>query len=308
MTTQTRRNRVRRLCARRACTALTGLMAATMVVSAAGAATAPPAPRGIASGTVASVTGSSMEVQNPSSGQTTVSWTATTAFSKTVTKTLGALSAGTCISVTGTPAKKSKTTIAASSITINAASATGTCTSASRPGPAFGSGSTRRGGPGGGGFGGFGAGGGPARTFRSGLGGSAARRFPSGGTFSIASGKITAVSGSTISMSGIQLTPGILSQGSTKSTKSKKPVQPKSERLKITTSKSTSITQILVAVPSDVVVGACVSAFGSTATNGAVTSTSVHITSTGASSCTTGFGGGPGFVGGRGFGGGGAGA
>jgi hypothetical protein len=41
-----------------------------------------------------------------------------------------------------------------------------------------------------------------------------------------------------------------------------------------------------------VAVGDCVSAFGKTASNGAVTATSVRVTSTGGSTCATGFGGG----------------
>jgi hypothetical protein len=50
-------------------------------------------------------------------------------------------------------------------------------------------------------------------------------------------------------------------------------------------------------------VGDCVSAFGPASTTGAVTATTVRITSTGGKTCTTGFGGG---FGGGGFGGGGA--
>jgi hypothetical protein len=49
-------------------------------------------------------------------------------------------------------------------------------------------------------------------------------------------------------------------------------------------------------------VGDCVSAFGSASTTGAVTATTVRITSTGGKTCTAGFGGG---FGGGGFAGGG---
>ena len=64
----------------------TALLAATALASAAGAATTPAnAPIG-ATGSVASLSGSSMEVQNASSSQTTVNWTTTTTFSKTVTE------------------------------------------------------------------------------------------------------------------------------------------------------------------------------------------------------------------------------
>ena len=46
------------------------------------------------------------------------SWTSTTQFSKTVTEAVSALAVGDCVTVTGTPSKKSKTTIAARSITV----------------------------------------------------------------------------------------------------------------------------------------------------------------------------------------------
>ena len=52
----------------------TALLAATALASAAGAATPANAPTG-ATGSVASLSASSMEVQNATSGQTTVNWT-----------------------------------------------------------------------------------------------------------------------------------------------------------------------------------------------------------------------------------------
>ena len=55
-----------------------------------------------ASGSVAAITGSSMEVQNPQSGQVTVSWTTKTAFTKTATVTAASVAAGDCVTVTGT--------------------------------------------------------------------------------------------------------------------------------------------------------------------------------------------------------------
>ena len=58
---------------------------------------------GGASGSVAALNASSMEVQNASTGQTTVSWTSTTQFSKTVTEAVSSLAAGDCVTVTGTP-------------------------------------------------------------------------------------------------------------------------------------------------------------------------------------------------------------
>src|SRR5580658_9985067 len=95
--------------------------------AAAGAATSPPGAG--ASGSVASISGTTMEVQSASEGQTTVSWTPSTTFSETATQTLSAVAVGDCLTVTGTPSKKSKTTVAARSITISKATSSGTCAS-----------------------------------------------------------------------------------------------------------------------------------------------------------------------------------
>ena len=119
----------RRRWARIVGTGTTALVAAAALSSAAGAATTTPPNGGFgASGSVAALnaSSSSMEVQNANSGQTTVSWTSTTQFSKTVTKAVGALG-GECVTVTGTPSKKSKTTIAARSITVTSATSSGSC-------------------------------------------------------------------------------------------------------------------------------------------------------------------------------------
>lgn len=126
---------------------------------------------GVASGNVATISGNTMQVQNTTS-QTAVTWTPTTAFSETATETVSAIAVGDCLTVTGTPSKKSKTTIAARSITINKASSTGTCTSGF--GGAAGSAA--------GGFGGagrFGAGGRPG----AGAGGSGSGETPPSGSF-----------------------------------------------------------------------------------------------------------------------------
>src|SRR3984957_290255 len=111
-----------------------------------------------ASGSVASISGTTMEVQSASEGQTTVSWTPTTTFSETATETLSAVAVGDCLTVTGTPSKKSKTTVAARSITISTATSSGTRATGGGGAGGFGAGGGR-GGFGGGGFG-RGAGGG----------------------------------------------------------------------------------------------------------------------------------------------------
>ncbi len=95
--------------------------------SVAGAAPATTGRGSATSGSVATITGSTMEVQS-TTAQTAVTWTPTTTFSETATETVSAIAVGDCLTVTGTPSKKSKTTIAARSITISKPSTTGTCT------------------------------------------------------------------------------------------------------------------------------------------------------------------------------------
>ena len=101
----------------------TTVVAVAAVVSAAGAAGAATTsnPNIGATGSVAALSTSSMEVQSATSGQTTVSWTPTTQFSKSVTESVSSLPSGDCVTVTGTASKKSKTTIAARSVSVTSA-------------------------------------------------------------------------------------------------------------------------------------------------------------------------------------------
>jgi hypothetical protein len=306
MQTLTSRSSTRRRWAKFLGTGVTALVAATAIASTAAAATTS-APMG-ATGSVAALSGSTMEVQNASTGQTTVSWTPTTQFSKTVSETVSSLATGDCVSVTGTASKKSKTTITARSITVTSPSSTGSCTGlGARTGTTGGTGAP------GGGFGFRGGG-----SFRGSGGTTSGSRpsFPSGGSgssnfrklfasLSIASGKVTAVNGSTITVSGINVSPGSFTRTSnksstSKSSKAKKPTLPKTETLKITTSSSTTLSATQTVAANALAVGDCVSAFGPAATNGSVTATTVRITSTGGGTCT---GGGAGFFGGGGGGG-----
>ncbi len=285
-------------------------MLATLAAVASPASSATTSSRPIAaSGNVAALSGSSMEVQNPSSGQTTVSWTSTTSFSKTVSKAVNTLAAGDCVSVTGTASKKSKTTIAARSISVTTPASNGSCTG-------FGTARNANGASGAPRTGAFAPGGG-AGFERGGTGGSRPS-FPGGGSgssnfrrqlasLSLASGAVTAVHGSTVTVSGVKVSlgsfPGRGSTNSKTSSQRKKPVAPKKEKLTITTSSSTTVSATQSALSTDLAVGDCVSAFGPGASNGAVTATTVRITSTGGRTCTAargGFFGGGGFPGGRG--------
>ena len=288
------------------------LLAAGILGSSASAGAATTTIRPIAAiGSVAALSASSMEVQNPTSGQTTVNWTATTTFSKSVTEPASAVAVGDCVTATGLASKKSKTTIAARSITVSTPSAGASCSTAN--GPGFRSG-TGPGGPPAGGF-----------RFRGGSGGGAPQNFPEGGArlvpgsgsagknfrtqfanLDITSGKVTAVDGSTLTISGISLSPGSFTPGKS-SGKNKQPAKPKTETLKLTTSSSTTVHTTQSVTSGALAVGDCVSAFGPPATNGSITASTVRITSTGGGSCTGGFGGGGGggggFFGGPGGGG-----
>jgi hypothetical protein len=286
------------------------LIGALSCASAAGAATAAPS-FGSANGKVAAISGTSMEVQSQSAGQTTVNWTATTTFAKTVTLTTSAVKAGDCVTLMGTPAKKSKTTIAARTITVSTPPSSGSCTAGrgTAVGSRFGGGS---GGPPGGGFAGRPGGGGPGGAGGAagsggsggGFGGAGGRSFPGAANFAIGSGKVTSVKGSTISVTGI-LFSGFArpaTKPSTSTSKTSKPTVPKPEKLKVTTSKTTTLTETQSTTSSELAVGDCVTAIGQLGTTGAVTATTVRITSTNSTTCAAGFGGGR--FGGGGFGGG----
>jgi hypothetical protein len=257
---------------------------------------------------VAALSGTSMEVQNASTGQTTVNWTTTTTFSKAATEAVSAIAVGDCVTATGSASKKSKTTIAARSITLSTPSSSGACGGAGGGAGAFRTGSGS-GGPPAGGF-----------RFRGGSGSGGTRpSFPGGGvsnTFrkalanlDIASGKVTAVNGSTLTVSGVSISGGSFASR-TKTSKSKKPTKPKTETLKVTTASSTPVNTTQTVSSAALAVGDCVSAFGPAGTTtGSITASTVRITSTGGSSCTGGFGGpggGSGFFGGGGAGGSGA--
>ena len=60
-----------------------------------------------ASGTIAAINGTSLEVQNPTTGQTTVTYTPTTTFDQTVTGHGVGVTVGSCISAFGKPTSSS---------------------------------------------------------------------------------------------------------------------------------------------------------------------------------------------------------
>jgi hypothetical protein len=221
-----------------------------------------------ASGSVADISGSSMEVQNQQSGQVTVSWTSSTAFTQTATVTASAVTAGECVTVTGSD---SNGTITARSVTVSQPTSSGSCASAF---------------PGGGqGF----PGSRPPGTFPSSGSGGPPGSVPSGfngAGISFASGKVTSTTADTLALYGFSsagFTPG--SQSSTP------PTSVADTSLTVDLGSSTTYTETRTAAAANLAVGDCVTASGTTDSTGAVAASTVRITSTGGQTCTTGFGG-----------------
>lgn len=139
-----------------------------------------PSARPVASGSVTAVSGSSMSVASQFSGTATLQLTSSTTYSQTVSATAQDVTVGGCVAVTGTPPTNGSAAgpVAARSVVISGAGS-----------PCPFTGSTGFGGRGNGRFGGGGGFGG------GGFG---------GGGFSLAStsGKVTAVSGSAVTLVG----------------------------------------------------------------------------------------------------------
>jgi hypothetical protein len=222
------------------------------------------------SGTIAAITGTSLEVQNPTSGQTTVTYTSTTTFDQTVSAAASGVTVGSCISAFGKPTSTSSTgksafggPVTATTVTISQP-VSGSCTTGFGGGGFGGGGAGRPGGFSGGGSGGSDrAPGGAAGRFRGGA----------GGQFGAASGQVTAVSGSTATVGEVN--------PSTKATSS----------VVITLTASTTYTERTSATSSDLAVGKCATAIGTADSTGAVTARSISISQPVSGSCTTGFGG-----------------
>lgn len=231
-----------------------------------------------ASGTIASVSGSTMEVQG-SSSQTTVSFTSSTTISQRVSGSASSVVAGVCVSAFGKPTSGSSTSnnrfgqpVTASSVTVSQPTS-GKCSSG------FGGGAA-----GGGGFPGGGQA--PQGTPPSSL---PQGRRPSGqfGSFGAASGLVTAVNGSSVTVQE--------SNPQTGSTSS----------VTVTLTGSTSYSEVQSATTSALVVGQCARAFGSSDSTGAIAAQSITVSSPSSNGCSSGngFPGGPGGAGGAASGG-----
>lgn len=208
-----------------------------------------------AAGEIAAVTGKTLQVQDTNS-QTAVTWTAATKFTKTVSATLAA---GDCVTVLGTPGSGSALT--ATSVRVVATSGSN-CTfdrngagATPRPRPSGGFGGRRGGGP----SGGARPSGAPTRDFAT------------------VFGKVTAVSGSTVTVSGTLRTAGQF--GAT----------PSASAVTVTLGKA-SVDRTVAGTGADAKVGLCAVATGKADSTGAVTATTIALSPKGANGCTGGFG------------------
>jgi hypothetical protein len=284
-------------------------LAALGATGTAGAATTPVRPTA-ASGTLAALSTSSIEVQNPTTGQVTVSWSPTTTFSQTVTVPASTVAVGDCVTATGpAPSSKTKTksktvSIKATTISISHPSASGTCSG-------FGGGGAALGGAFGGGAG-FGGAGFRGAGGAAGSGGSGSFRPPTGsfprgagaagrgaGAFAgIAFGKVTSISGSVLVVVGTrpQITP--VAKGKTSGTKASNTSKPKlvTTTSKVTYATSTTFSETMPASSAALAVGQCVTALGPASDTGAITATTISVRPAPATGCVS-------FAGGAGFGG-----
>jgi hypothetical protein len=226
-------------------------------------------------GTAAAVSGSSMEIQNPTSGQVTVTFTASTPITDTMTVTAKDVTVGNCVTVVGKPSTTGSATTAVTATTVTiSAPVKGSCTGA--------------GGFGGGGFGGGSGGFGGARPSGSPRPSFSPRPRPTGsrgafgnGNFGGANGKVLSVSATGFVVQARSRTPGSDTSKTTSVT--------------VTITSASKYLKTVSATPSALKVGLCITAIGTANSIGAVAARSIRISQPGPSGCVTGFGGRGGF-------------
>ena len=221
-----------------------------------GAATRPGA-----SGTIAAINGTSLEVQNPITGQTTVNYTPSTTFRQTLPTSATAVTVGSCISAFGTPSSGSSSGGSAFGSPVTA-----TTVSVSQPVSG-----TCSGGFGGRGPGGARPGGGSGFTPGNGTRPAGARGFGNG-RFGVASGAVTAVNGSGVTINEIN------------------PVTKATSSVTVTLTASTTFTTTSPASSTDLALGKCARANGTADATGAISARSITISTAGPNGCTGGFG------------------
>jgi hypothetical protein len=239
-------------------------------------------------GTAAAVSGSSLEVQNPTSGQVTVTFTATTPITETVTATAKDVTVGSCVTVVGKPSAAGSATgpVTATTVTISAP-VKGNCAG----GAGFG----------GGGFGGFGRGGGGAGGGATPRPSFSPRPRPTGsrgafgnGAFGGANGKVTSVSATGFVVQARSRTAG--PAGTAASTAGTAASTAGTDiSVTVITNSASKYLETVTAKPSALKVGQCITALGTPNSIGAVAARSIRVSQPGPSGCVSGFGGRGGF-------------
>jgi uncharacterized protein DUF5666 len=227
-----------------------------------------------ASGTIAEVSTGSIEVQSSSAGQVTVTYTARTGFTETASTSLSSVKVGTCVLASAQPSSSGSSSAPSTAFTAATVFVS----------PAVGGKCQIAGAFGGGPRGSRSPGSFPSRFpsgFPSGFPtGARPSGFPSGarsrgafGNFDRADGKVTAMSGSTITVSGTN------------------PRTQATTTYSVTVNTSTRYSQTVAATAKALVVGKCAAANGKADDTGAVAATTIRITPAVNGSCDTGFGG-----------------
>jgi len=263
------------------CIALLAACGASSKAAVAGSGTTTPAPnanpagvgapgrgRGPAAyGLAAAISGHTVQVQDPATGQVAVTYTTTTAFTQSKTVPLSTIAVGDCVTAAASPPASTNGSTSSAPTSAPTSPATAFTAATITITPSTGSTCSI------GGFGGFGGGSRPAGTARpSGF----PSGFPTGGAGrrfgSFASGKVLSVTGSTIVIAA--------NHGST---------QPATTDT-VTTTPATTVTATVAATSTALHVGQCVTATGSADSTGAVTATRIALSTPGPNGCTVGFG------------------
>lgn len=235
-------------------------------------------PRGTppaAFGTIAAVAAGSFEIQNASTGQTTVDYSSTTPITAQRAATLAAVAAGECITATAAPAGSTASGAAPSSGTSGRAQAITASaviiTPATNGSCAFG----------GIGVGGQRASGATRPTDRPPSGSRSPRPGGARGFGDVVSGRVQFVTGAAITVLSTRRGPDTSSPAPSTSTTNTVDVTP-----------ATTYIQTVVANPSALVIGRCATVQGKADSTGAVSATRIAVSTPSAQGCEVAFGGG----------------
>jgi hypothetical protein len=238
-----------------------------------------------ANGQIAAISGRTLQVRSPQSGQVAVSWTATTRFSRTVPVTGSAVTVGSCVDVRTDAATSSSGSAPATDVT---------ATSITVSNPVKGSCSTERGGFGAGGGPGFGGGAGRPSGFPSG----APSGFPSGrpggrtgngtGFARPVVGQVTAVRAGVLTVAAVDV--AVPAPGTTGTSGTPTSDATVTSPVTVRTTATTTWTRTTTGTAKDLAVGQCVTALGKADDTGAVTATTIATRPAQDGQCAIGFG------------------